>query len=147
MDENIDWIKVAASESEIVFNSNDIAEVTAGERKICIAKFQKTLFAFTNKCPHASGLFINGYIDAVGNVVCPLHRYKFNMRNGKNVTIIEKSSEFGGRARTTLKGKFYFNQGAHALYVDGIAPKILDELNIRYNGKKVDSTKYYITKK
>ena len=86
MDENINWIKVAASESEIVFNSNDIAEVTAGERKICIAKFEKALFAFTNKCPHASGLFINGYIDAVGNVVCPLHRYKFNMRNGKNVT-------------------------------------------------------------
>jgi nitrite reductase/ring-hydroxylating ferredoxin subunit len=86
MDESIDWVKVAESESEIVFNSNDIAEVTAGERKICIAKFQKGFFAFTNKCPHASGLFVNGYIDAVGNVVCPLHRYKFSMRNGKNIT-------------------------------------------------------------
>lgn len=86
MDENIDWIKVAESESEIVFNHNNIAELMAGERKICIAKLQNQLFAFTNKCPHASGLFVNGYIDAVGNVVCPIHRYKFNIRNGRNVT-------------------------------------------------------------
>ena len=74
MGENIDWIKVAESEAEIIFNSNNIAEVMAGERKICIAKFQNQLFAFTNKCPHASGLFVNGYIDATGNAVCPLHR-------------------------------------------------------------------------
>ena len=86
MAENLEWIKVAESEAEIFFNSNNIAELMAGERKICIAKFQNQFFAFTNKCPHASGLFVNGYIDAVGNVVCPIHRYKFSIRTGKNVT-------------------------------------------------------------
>jgi len=86
MPEHIDWIKIAESEAEIVFNDNNIAELMAGERKICIAKSQNQLFAFTNKCPHASGLFVHGYIDATGNVVCPLHRYKFNIRNGRNVT-------------------------------------------------------------
>jgi nitrite reductase/ring-hydroxylating ferredoxin subunit len=86
MTEGLDWIKVAESEAEIIFNTNNIAEVMAGERMICIAKFQNQLFAFANKCPHASGLFVNGYIDAVGNVVCPIHRYKFSMRNGRNIT-------------------------------------------------------------
>lgn len=86
MAENFEWIKVAESEAEINFNSSNIAELMAGERKICIAKFEQQLFAFSNKCPHASGLFVEGYIDAVGNVVCPIHRYKFNMRNGRNVT-------------------------------------------------------------
>lgn len=85
-DNRFDWVKIADSEAEIVFAENNIAEVMAGERKICIGKHGNELFAFSNKCPHASGLFINGYIDAIGNVVCPIHRYKFCMRNGRNVT-------------------------------------------------------------
>ena len=86
MTQDLNWIKIAEAEAEIFFNQNQIAEVVAGERKICISKFQGELFAFSNKCPHASGLFVDGYIDAIGNVVCPVHRYKFNIRNGRNVT-------------------------------------------------------------
>lgn len=82
----LNWIKIAESIEEFHFGSNNITEVLAGERKICVARFQNELFAFSNKCPHASGLFVDGYIDAVGNVVCPIHRYKFCMRNGRNVT-------------------------------------------------------------
>ena len=82
----LNWIKIAGAESEIEFQQNNIAEVLAGERIICIARYQQGLFAFSNKCPHASGLFVNGYIDAMGNVVCPTHRYKFCIRNGRNVT-------------------------------------------------------------
>ncbi len=85
-DDSLNWIKVAEAEAEIDFGSNNIAEVMAGERRICIGKYQGELFAFSNKCPHASGLFVNGYIDALGNVVCPVHRYKFCMRNGRNIT-------------------------------------------------------------
>jgi 3-phenylpropionate/trans-cinnamate dioxygenase ferredoxin subunit len=28
----------------------------------------------------------NGFIDALGNIVCPLHRYKFSLQNGRNVS-------------------------------------------------------------
>ena len=27
-----------------------------------------------------------GYIDSAGNIVCPLHGYKFNLQNGRNIT-------------------------------------------------------------
>lgn len=83
---SLNWIKIADSEQEIEFGPNNIAEINAGERQICIGRFSGKLFAFSNKCPHASGLFVNGYIDAIGNVVCPIHRYKFCMRNGRNVS-------------------------------------------------------------
>jgi hypothetical protein len=86
-------------------------------------------------------------IGIIGGGLAGLTAAVYLARNGKKVTVIEKSSEFGGRARTALKDKFYFNQGPHALYVNGIGPKILDELNIKYSGKKVDSTKYYIINK
>jgi phytoene dehydrogenase-like protein len=68
-------------------------------------------------------------------------------QEGKHVTVIEKSSDPGGRARTTIKDGFYFNQGSHALYPAGMGPKVLDELNVKYKGKIVDPKNYFIIKK
>lgn len=80
------WIKIADSIEEITFGANGIAEANAEGKWICIARHNKNLFAFAYKCPHASGLLIDGYIDPLGNVVCPLHRYKFSLQNGRNVS-------------------------------------------------------------
>ena len=80
------WIKIADSISDISFASNNIAEVTADGKKICVAKHGDQLFAVAQKCPHASGLLAEGWIDALGNIVCPLHRYKYCLKNGRNVS-------------------------------------------------------------
>lgn len=80
------WIKIAESEAAIPFGPNNMAAVLADGKPLCIGRYKNDLFAFAPKCPHASGLFINGFIDAMGNVVCPLHRYKFCLRNGRNVS-------------------------------------------------------------
>jgi len=84
--ETIRWIKVAESVEEISFGANNLAEITADDKKVCIGKYKNELFAFPAKCPHASGLLAEGFIDALGNVVCPVHRYKFCMKNGRNVS-------------------------------------------------------------
>ena len=78
------WHKVAESEKEIHFTGNGIAVMEINGKAIAITKFEENWFAFTSKCPHAGGLLSDGYIDAIGNVVCPLHRYKFNIKNGRN---------------------------------------------------------------
>lgn len=78
------WHKVAESPEELPVNSNNIAIVTVSDKKICLAIFQQQWFGFAYKCPHASGIMADGYIDAVGNIVCPVHRYKFNIQNGRN---------------------------------------------------------------
>ncbi|HEY8399263.1 MAG TPA: nitrite reductase (NAD(P)H) small subunit [Flavihumibacter sp.] len=80
------WVKIAASLDEIAFGSNQIALVELDGHPICLGRYRDQLFAFAHKCPHASGLFTDGFIDALGNVVCPLHHYRFNMANGRNVT-------------------------------------------------------------
>ena len=71
---------------EISFSANNLAEVVANDKVICMARYKDDLFAFAAKCPHASGILAQGFIDALGNVVCPLHRYKFCMKNGRNVS-------------------------------------------------------------
>lgn len=83
---NYKWHKIADAVEEIQFGENNIAIVETDDRKICIAKHKDELFAFAHKCPHAGGIMHNGYIDATGNVVCPLHRYKFCISNGRNVS-------------------------------------------------------------
>ena len=80
------WIKVADYVHEIAFAPNNLAQVEAGGRKICLGRHNGQLFAFAPKCPHAGGRLVHGYIDASGNVVCPLHRYKFSMKNGRNMS-------------------------------------------------------------
>ncbi len=82
----IRWIKIADYIHDLSFAENGIAEVEAGGKRMCVAWYEDQLFAFTFKCPHAGGRFIHGYIDASGNVVCPLHRYRFCLKNGRNVS-------------------------------------------------------------
>ena len=83
---NNDWVKIAESVEELPFGANNIAEVEAVSKQICIAKYKEALFAFGPKCPHASGRFLEGFIDPLGNVVCPVHRYKFCLKNGHNIS-------------------------------------------------------------
>lgn len=82
----IKWHKVAEFENEIMFQQNGIAVINVSGKKICLTKYQGQFFAFAYKCPHAGGIMADGFIDALGNVVCPLHRYKFSCSNGRNVS-------------------------------------------------------------
>lgn len=80
------WHKVADDLNEINFAENNIAVVEMDSKKICLGKFKEAVFAFAFKCPHAGGILADGFIDSLGNVVCPLHRYKYNMANGRNIS-------------------------------------------------------------
>ncbi len=80
------WHKIADHINDLAFADNNIAVTALKDKKICIGKHAEALFAFAFKCPHAGGLLAEGYIDALGNVVCPLHRYKYSMQNGRNVS-------------------------------------------------------------
>ena len=80
------WHKIADHINEIDFAENNIAIMDVDGKRMCIGRFNDNAFAFAYKCPHAGGMLADGYIDALGNVVCPQHRYKYNLKNGFNVT-------------------------------------------------------------
>jgi nitrite reductase/ring-hydroxylating ferredoxin subunit len=82
----VEWRLVALSEAELEFSAAGLAVAYWGNKPITIGRWQGKLFAFAYKCPHAGGILADGYIDALGNVVCPMHRYKFSMTNGRNVS-------------------------------------------------------------
>jgi nitrite reductase/ring-hydroxylating ferredoxin subunit len=48
---------------------------------MAVFKSDGRIFGVQNSCPHQGGQLCNGWLDS-GEVVCPLHGYKFNLQNG-----------------------------------------------------------------
>jgi 3-phenylpropionate/trans-cinnamate dioxygenase ferredoxin subunit len=80
------WHKIAESADDFFWQENNLCEIQLKGKTICVVKHGDVVYACTHKCPHAGGHLSNGFIDALGNIVCPLHRYKFNLQNGRNVS-------------------------------------------------------------
>jgi len=51
-------------------------------QKICMARTELGYFAVDNKCPHAGAHLGMGWCED-DHVVCPIHRYKYNLKNGR----------------------------------------------------------------
>jgi nitrite reductase/ring-hydroxylating ferredoxin subunit len=85
-DKKYTWHKIAETLAEIPFLANGLTELDIKGKKICLALHNESLYACAHKCPHAGGSMTNGYTDAAGNIICPLHRYKFSLQNGRNTS-------------------------------------------------------------
>ncbi|HEV7231168.1 MAG TPA: Rieske 2Fe-2S domain-containing protein [Bacteroidia bacterium] len=57
--------------------------VLAGGKKICIAHSQDGFFAVSDRCPHNGFSLGKGWCTENNTVVCPLHRYAFDLKTGR----------------------------------------------------------------
>jgi 3-phenylpropionate/trans-cinnamate dioxygenase ferredoxin subunit len=80
------WHKVAESIEDFMWQENKLCEIQVKGKTICVALKGNDVYACAHKCPHAGGHLADGFVDALGNIVCPLHRYKFSLQNGRNVS-------------------------------------------------------------
>lgn len=80
------WVLVTDAPLSLDWPDNQLLDLDVDGKKITLAKFKDGYFAFAQKCPHASGRMAQGYINPLGQVVCPLHRYAFDIKNGRNTT-------------------------------------------------------------
>jgi 3-phenylpropionate/trans-cinnamate dioxygenase ferredoxin subunit len=80
------WVLITDAPASLDWPDNYLLDLEVDGKKITLAKFKDGYFAFAQKCPHASGRMAQGYINPLGQVVCPLHRYAFDMKNGRNTT-------------------------------------------------------------
>jgi 3-phenylpropionate/trans-cinnamate dioxygenase ferredoxin subunit len=78
------WVKlfdsVAAAERNLA--AGHVMTVNAGRKKICLARTAEGFFAVDDKCPHNGASLGNGYCTE-NSVVCPLHRYHFDLKTGR----------------------------------------------------------------
>lgn len=80
------WFKIATTTQELEWQQNNMCIVEVNGKKITLAKHNETIYAVSHKCPHASGIMAAGSIDVQGNIICPLHRFKFNLITGVNTS-------------------------------------------------------------
>ena len=77
-------IKVFQNKEQLdtAFTEKTIRVIRIGERKVCLAKHGQAFFCFEHLCPHQMHPLSEGQITAFGELVCPLHEYRFSLKNG-----------------------------------------------------------------
>lgn len=75
----LEWIKVAEN---IPVKEAFVRKVKAGNHNLCLVGSEGKFFAVSSKCPHAGGELAGGWCEA-GKIVCPLHRYQYDLETGK----------------------------------------------------------------
>lgn len=81
---SIRWFKVFSSvdKAEASLPLNKPVKVDLDSEMLCMIRTPKGFFAFEEKCPHAKAPLIDSWADEEGNLICPYHRYKFDLVTG-----------------------------------------------------------------
>jgi nitrite reductase/ring-hydroxylating ferredoxin subunit len=79
------WHKLADSD-EFLVAEGVILSLRTSEKQICITQIEGEYFAFQTKCPHAGAAFEHGWFTEKKELVCPLHRFRFDVRSGRNTS-------------------------------------------------------------
>lgn len=62
---------------------NRATTIHIGGKKICVAHSKEGFFAVNDRCPHNGASLGRGYCSEENSIVCPLHRYHFDLRTGR----------------------------------------------------------------
>ena len=52
--------------------------------EIALFNINGAVYAIKNRCPHRSGPLIRGFIDPTGGIKCPMHGWRFDLRDGSS---------------------------------------------------------------
>ena len=79
------WFKlfesVVAANAQV--SEGRVTTVLVNNKKICVAHTKEGYFAMQDKCPHNGASLGNGFCTAQGSIVCPVHRYSFDLKTGR----------------------------------------------------------------
>jgi nitrite reductase/ring-hydroxylating ferredoxin subunit len=74
------WVKVLSKQETQV--PDFVRQYTVNGKKICLVKSDGSYYATQNTCPHAGGILSGGWCKN-GHLVCPIHRYEYNLKTGR----------------------------------------------------------------
>ena len=77
------WVKVLSKQE--ADRDDFVAMAKADGKKICIVKHKGNFAALQNTCPHAGGILSGGWCKE-GHIICPIHRYGYNLETGRGFT-------------------------------------------------------------
>lgn len=84
----MEWYKVFDSEKQAKdrFPLLSVFKIKAGGKEICMAHTPAGFMAVENTCPHQGFPLSEGKCNFKGEIVCPLHAYRFDMDSGEEMS-------------------------------------------------------------
>jgi nitrite reductase/ring-hydroxylating ferredoxin subunit len=82
------WIKVFTSESEAkqrIHRDKPQLVILDGKR-ICVVLHADKFFAVQDSCTHSGASLSAGQLNYLGEIICPLHNYCFNLQTGTELS-------------------------------------------------------------
>jgi nitrite reductase/ring-hydroxylating ferredoxin subunit len=79
------WKKICDSESELnnMFQLSPVQTFIVFGKKVCLVKGSDAVYAVQERCPHNGASLSGGYCNDKDEIICPLHRYPFNIKTGR----------------------------------------------------------------
>ncbi len=59
-----------------------VEQINVEGKKLCLVKHEDKIHALQNTCPHAGAILSGGWCKN-GNIICPIHRYEYNLTTGR----------------------------------------------------------------
>ena len=80
------WYKLFDSKeaAAMQISLNTVQTIVIAKKKICLAHTAQGFFAVDDKCPHNGASLGNGYCTKENSIVCPVHRYHFDLTTGRS---------------------------------------------------------------
>lgn len=81
----MEWIKIFSSEAEakarILPGRPQL--LAAWGRRICLARVDEDFYAVQDACSHNGESLSKGTINYLGEIICPWHNYRFDLKTGR----------------------------------------------------------------
>ncbi len=82
------WIKIfeSAKEFENYIQEGTMMVFELKGEKICITRTSHGAYAVQDRCPHNGASLSKGFCTVKNEIVCPLHRYSYDLESGKGTS-------------------------------------------------------------
>lgn len=84
----MEWLKLFSSEEEaqLRLQNNKPQLVIANGKRICLVNHNNKFSAVQDSCTHSGASLSQGHVNYLGEIICPLHGYCFNMQTGQELS-------------------------------------------------------------
>lgn len=79
-----EWHLVSDIRAHTLWKSgkDGLAEIKVGRKKLALIRWNAEWYCLDARCPHQGGPLCNGFVEKSGELVCPWHRFRFNLADG-----------------------------------------------------------------
>lgn len=79
------WFKIFTTEEDArkALLANKPRLVIIDEKRITLVRHNEIFFAVQDRCTHLNDSLSKGIVNHLGEIVCPWHNYRFDLKSGK----------------------------------------------------------------